>query len=74
MKMTILQLGGAYVLALNEAYLEAEEEVNLSPGDELAVIPPIRFVILMVQLQTFFPVQFQSLYFVLHFFYLVNTW
>lgn len=34
------QLGDAYMLALNEAYLESEE-VILSQNDELALIPPI---------------------------------
>lgn len=34
------QLGDAYMLALNESYLESEV-VHLSQNDELAVIPPI---------------------------------
>ncbi len=38
----VSQLGGAYMLALNESYLEAGQEVNLRQGDELALIPPIR--------------------------------
>ena len=37
------KLGHAFVLALNETYLDTEdgEEVELREGDELAVIPPI---------------------------------
>jgi hypothetical protein len=30
------------MLALNESYLEAGQEVTLRQGDELALIPPIR--------------------------------
>ena len=29
------------MLALNQEYVDQEEEVQLSPGDEVAVIPPI---------------------------------
>lgn len=35
------KLSGAFVLSLNEEYLEEEVQVCLSQGDELAVIPPI---------------------------------
>ena len=35
------RLGGTFVLAHNETYLDHESEVVLRPGDELAVIPPI---------------------------------
>jgi len=34
------KLGGAFVLALNEEYIETGT-VELNEGDELAVIPPI---------------------------------
>jgi len=34
-------LGDAFVLSLNEDYIEEEGVLNLSQGDELAVIPPI---------------------------------
>jgi len=37
-------LGGAYVLALNEEYVDDDQEakhLDLKVGDELAVIPPI---------------------------------
>ena len=34
------KLGGAFVLALNEEYIESGT-VELNQGDELAVIPPI---------------------------------
>jgi len=34
-------LGDAFVLSLNEDYIEEENQINLSQGDELAVIPPI---------------------------------
>lgn len=35
------RLGDAFVLSLNEDYLEEEGLLHLSEGDELAVIPPI---------------------------------
>lgn len=36
------QLGQAWVLSVNEEYIEeTEEEISLSQGDEIAVIPPI---------------------------------
>jgi molybdopterin synthase catalytic subunit len=34
-------LGDAFVLSLNEDYIEEEGQINISEGDELAVIPPI---------------------------------
>lgn len=36
------QLGQAWVLSLNEDYIEeTQEDIRLSQGDELAIIPPI---------------------------------
>ena len=34
-------LEGGVVLAVNQEYVGQDEEVQLSPGDEVAVIPPI---------------------------------
>ena len=35
------KLGDAFVLSLNEDYIDEESQVQLNQGDELAVIPPI---------------------------------
>lgn len=35
------QLGGSFVLSLNQEYLAQGEEAALSAGDEVAIIPPI---------------------------------
>lgn len=34
-------LGGSLVLAVNQEYVEEEQTLRLSAGDEVAVIPPI---------------------------------
>jgi len=38
---SLVKLGGAFVLSLNEEFLPEEAEVCLKQGDELAVIPPL---------------------------------
>ena len=35
------RLGRTFVLSLNEDYIDQEEELVLTNGDEIAVIPPI---------------------------------
>ena len=35
------RLGRTFVLSLNENYIDQEEELVLTNGDEIAVIPPI---------------------------------
>lgn len=37
----LAELGGSFVLSLNQEYLAAGEEQPLKAGDEVAVIPPI---------------------------------
>jgi len=38
---SLVKLGGAFVLSLNEEFIPEEELVSLKQGDELAVIPPL---------------------------------
>jgi len=35
------KLGGAFIVARNENYLEEDQTITLAQGDELAIIPPI---------------------------------
>lgn len=37
----IQELGDCFTLSLNEEYLQRDCTVNLSPTDELAIIPPL---------------------------------
>lgn len=38
---SLLPIKDTVVLALNQDYIEHNTQINLKPGDEIAVIPPI---------------------------------
>ena len=39
--LVLERINRTFVLSLNEDYLEQEQEIVLTSGDEIAVIPPI---------------------------------